>query len=78
MDLTLTSHNSATSSTARKTISKKDLKQLKKEFVGNRHRYLSKCGKYIYHVGIIDYLQDYNFEKKAENFYKQKIKGKGD
>jgi hypothetical protein len=31
---------------------------------------MSAEGKYIYHLGIIDYLQDYNIEKKLENFAK--------
>lgn len=39
---------------------------------------MSVCGQFIYHVGIIDYLQDYNFEKKAENFWKYTVQGKGD
>jgi len=34
---------------------------------------LSKCGRYIYHIGIIDYLQDYNVDKKIENFLKYTI-----
>jgi len=36
----------------------------------NRHKYISENGRYIYHVAIIDYLQDYNFEKKGENWIK--------
>lgn len=32
-----------------------------------RHSYISVDGKYIYHVGVIDYLQDFNFDKKFEN-----------
>lgn len=31
---------------------------------------MSANGRYIYHLAIIDYLQAYNFEKKAENFVK--------
>lgn len=27
---------------------------------------VSACGKYIYHVSIIDFLQKYNFQKKLE------------
>jgi len=40
---------------------------------------MSSNGKYIYHLGIIDYLQDYNLDKKGENFAKQHMlqKGKG-
>ncbi len=29
-------------------------------------------------MGVIDYLQDYNSDKKAENFLKQYVKGKGE
>ena len=36
----------------------------------NRHRYISACGQYIYHMGIIDYLQAYDGMKRAENFVK--------
>ena len=36
----------------------------------SRHKFISENGKYIYHVAIIDYLQAYDFEKKAENFAK--------
>ena len=34
------------------------------------YKWVSHGGRYIYHISIIDYLQDYNFDKKAENFYK--------
>ena len=37
---------------------------------GNRHKYISENGRYIYHIAIIDYLQAYNLEKKAENWVK--------
>ena len=33
----------------------------------NRHKYVSSCGQYIYHLAIIDYLQTFNFEKKSES-----------
>ena len=36
----------------------------------NRKVY-SKCGKYIYHICIIDYLQTYNMHKKLEKFAKR-------
>ena len=29
----------------------------------------------IYHIGIIDYLQEWNFNKKVEQFLKTKFKG---
>ena len=28
------------------------------------------CGKWIYHISVIDYLQDFNIEKRLENFFK--------
>lgn len=47
-----------------------EMATIKQRFHGDRHKFLSKCGRYIYHIGIIDYLQDYNFDKKVENFAK--------
>lgn len=35
-----------------------------------RHTFVSDDGMYLYFVGIIDYLQDYNFGKKGENALK--------
>ena len=43
---------------------------IKARFEGSRHKFLSTCGRFIYHIGIIDYLQDFNFDKKLENFLK--------
>ena len=37
---------------------------------GNRRLCLSKCGKYIYHICIIDYLQTFNLAKRGEIFLK--------
>ena len=34
---------------------------------------MSEDGKYIYHVGIIDYLQDFNLDKYAENKFKSVV-----
>ena len=34
---------------------------------------MSEDGMFIYHVGIIDYLQDFNIEKWGENKYKSLI-----
>ena len=34
---------------------------------------MSEGGKYIYHIGIIDYLQDFNMDKWVENQYKSTI-----
>ena len=35
-----------------------------------RHRFVSKCGKFVYHLAIIDYLQTFNFEKWGESRFK--------
>ena len=34
---------------------------------------MSDDGKFIYHLGIIDYLQDYNIEKWGETQLKSRI-----
>lgn len=47
-----------------------------KEFNNNRktrHCFISACGEFIYHLGVIDYLQDFNIEKWGENKYKSLI-----
>lgn len=54
-----------------------EMQLLKNRFDGSRHKFLSKCGRYIYHIGIIDYLQDFNFDKKIENFLKFRLLMKG-
>lgn len=36
----------------------------------SRHTFMSDNGKYIYHLGIIDYLQDFNWEKLGEHKFK--------
>lgn len=41
----------------------------------DRHRYISTCGRYCYHISIIDYLTQFDFAKKIESFYKTTIKG---
>jgi len=41
----------------------------------DRHLYISKDLEYIYHISIIDYLQDYNFDKKLEHFLKTAWRG---
>ena len=33
------------------------------EIKENRNQFYSACGTYRYHIAIIDYLQDYNFDK---------------
>jgi len=41
----------------------------------DRHRFFSTCGRYVYHISIIDYLCDFGFAKKFESFYKVHIRG---
>lgn len=48
--------------------------QFENENKGSRHKFISNNGRYIYHIAIIDYLQGYDLEKKAENFYKVVLK----
>ena len=47
------------------------------EFQGNRYTYLSECGKYIYRLGIIDYLQDFNARKHVEYFGRVRVLQEG-
>lgn len=37
---------------------------------GNQYRYISSCGRYIYNLAIIDYLQAYDIWKKGEHYGK--------
>ena len=62
------------------TVKKSSLKDLEPELYAqliegrqSRHSCMSEDGKYIYHLGIIDYLQDFNMEKKGENWFKSLI-----
>jgi hypothetical protein len=51
-------------------------RQLYDKLLGDRqtrHSYMSEDGRYIYHLGIIDYLQDFNFDKWGENKLKSII-----
>jgi hypothetical protein len=41
----------------------------------NRHVFMSEDGMYLYFMGIIDYLQDFNFDKKFENKFKSNLPG---
>mmetsp|Transcript_64256 Transcript_64256/g.88880 ORF Transcript_64256/g.88880 Transcript_64256/m.88880 type:complete len:95 (+) Transcript_64256:48-332(+) len=50
--------------------------EIKFEDRKNRHRFLSIDCKHIYHLGIIDYLQDFNVEKKFEYHAKTLINKK--
>lgn len=36
---------------------------------------MSEDGMYLYFMGIIDYLQDFNFDKKFENKFKSNLPG---
>ena len=62
---------------SRNSSVKEGLQEIRNNFEGSRHKFLSVCGRYIYHIGIIDYLQDYNFDKKLENLAKYHIMMKG-
>lgn len=53
-----------------------DLVDPKDQFKGSRHMYLSADLRHIYHIAIIDYLQDYNFDKKLENALKTIWRGR--
>lgn len=60
----------------REALLRKTLRdQFKESGAGSRHKFLGCQGRYIYHLGIIDYLQDYNIEKKLENFAKKQVYG---
>ena len=41
-----------------------------RKYIGNKRICESKCGKYIYHFCIIDYLQSFTVAKKGEIFFK--------
>lgn len=71
--MSITSRVSADSEFQRKLLA-----EVKKEFIGSRHLFMSSCGKYLYHIGVIDYLQDFNLDKKVENFLKYHVKQAGD
>ena len=42
----------------------------------SRHQIESHCGLYTYHIAVIDYLQQWNFEKVGEAFLKRTLKGR--
>ena len=42
----------------------------------SRHQIESDCGTMIYHMAIIDFLQEWNFDKKGEAFLKRTLKGR--
>lgn len=37
------------------------------------NKFISTDKKLVYHIGVIDYLQNWNMTKKVENYYKTKI-----
>jgi len=39
-----------------------------------RHRFMSTCGNYVYHIAIIDFLTRFNFWKRLESYYKVNFK----
>ena len=45
-----------------------------RERIRNRRVCESQCGKYIYHICIIDYLQSFNMNKRAEIAFKTTFK----
>jgi hypothetical protein len=47
-----------------------------REHGANRHKYISRDGKLIYSLAIIDYLQEWNGEKKREQCAKVLLLGK--
>lgn len=53
------------------------LLDVEKGFQPSRHKFMSECGKFIYHISIIDYLQDFNLEKRLENKFKMIHNKKG-
>ena len=40
----------------------------------NRHRFVSTCGNYVYHLAVIDMLTRFNLNKRMESYYKVHIK----
>ncbi len=50
---------------------------LESKFDKTRHTFLSKSGRYIYHIGVIDYLQEFNLDKQLENKFKMLINKEG-
>ena len=46
------------------------IQKFREENQGNQHRYISSCGRYIYNLAIIDYLQSYDLEKHGEHLLK--------
>ena len=70
--------NDTVTMTSRRSVDSSTLAGIRERFEGSRHKFLSTCGRYIYHIGLIDYLQDFNLDKRLENTLKQRFLGKGD
>jgi len=47
------------------------IKELRKDNNKDRHQFISADGMYVYSIGIIDYLQNYNNEKHMEHLFKE-------
>lgn len=58
------------SKNSKMTLTATEDEMMHKTFKKTRHTFLSKCGKFIYHLAIIDYLQDFNMDKRLENMIK--------
>ena len=56
--------------------SQNTVKTLDSYINAGRYQIESHCGQFIYHLAIIDYLQEWNFEKRAEAFLKRNFKGR--
>lgn len=53
---------------------KSEIEESALENAKTRHRFKSTCGKYVYHIAIIDYLTQFNLSKRIESYYKVHIK----
>lgn len=42
----------------------------------SRHHFNSTCGRYVYHIAVIDFLTRFNFHKRCESYYKTTIKNR--
>lgn len=51
-------------------VDDKYVADLKAKYAGNKNVVISPTG-YIYNMGVIDYLQEYNFMKRLENRFKR-------
>lgn len=47
--------------------------ELRRRFKATPYKYLSHGGRFIYHIAVIDYLQDFDINKKLENAIKTVI-----